>query len=923
MRIIPLGGDIRLLARVMSLARGYWLLILVFFLVSLLATPLTLLSPIPLAIVANALVGKEALPGLLSTIAPDALESSETRLIALAAVLFVLVALLRQTQELARMLLYTFIGERLTLRFRSRLFAQVQRMSLTYHDNQGTADSVYRIQYDATAIQSLAIEGVIPFATSSITLVAMLYVIFAIDSELAIAALAAAPVMLVLTRIYQTRLRKRARSVKRLESSAMEIIQEVLGSLRVVKAFGQEEREGERFYGRAEDGVQSRVGLSAMEGLFGLLIGVTTAVVGAIVLYIGALHVQSGVLTLGELLLVMGYLSQLYEPLKSASKRVGKMQSSLASAERAFDLLDQAPDVQERLGARPLKRARGEIKFRGVSFGYNSDTRVLHDIWCQLQPGQRLGVYGVTGAGKTTLISLLTRLYDPNEGEILLDGVDIREYKVADLRDQFAVVLQEPVLFSTTIAENIAYARPGATLEEVVEAATAANAHDFISSLPDGYDTIVGERGMRLSGGERQRVGLARAFLKDAPILVLDEPTSAVDHQAEAAILAAMRRLMAGRTTIMIAHRLSTLARCDRWLELLPGGKTRVTSGPPPGTSRRGARRPAALEPHHPAARAWSQLGRNLSDIRAVVPVERRRESSVNLRKSPVYRLEGAGERGSDVIAKKCRRDDGLLESTVYERVLTRLSVPYPRLLGMGGDDDEAFCWLFLEDAGNEVYSPLLPKHRVTAGRWLGALHASTTSLPSDVPLPDRGPAHYLRHLQLARDTILENLNNPALDRRQRHQLRGIILTCDFVESNWTSVDEFCRDMPTTLVHGDFVGKNVRMRSGATGIEVLPFDWEHAGRGVPAVDLAQAAFSSTTFLANPDLADYWITTQWTDVGYEAVRRLATYGTVFRCLAALHWESYRLPYEWVEWPVKNMVKYEAELSEAVKSAGWSA
>jgi len=593
MRLIPRGGDIGLLVRVMLLARAYWPLIFVFFLVSILAMPLTLLAPVPLAIVADALVGNEALPGLLSPLVPAKVESSETGLIALAAILFVLVTLLRQTQELSRMLLYTFIGERLTLDFRTRLFGQVQRLSLAYHDSQGTADSVYRIQYDAMAIQNLAIEGVIPFVASSVTLVAMLYVIFAIDWQLAIAALAAAPVMLVLTRTYQTRLRRQARSVKRLESSAMEVIQEVLGSLRVVKAFGQEQREEERFYARAEDGVQSRVGLSVMEGFFGLLIGMTTAVAGAIVLYVGALHVQSGVLTLGELLLVMAYLSQLYDPLKSASKRIGKMQSSLASAERAFQLLDLAPDVEERPDASPLERATGKIRFCDVSFGYNADARVLSDVSFKLRPRQRLGVYGVTGAGKTTLISLLTRLYDPSEGEILLDDIDIRDYKVADLRNQFAVVLQEPVLFSTTIAENIAYARPGATIEEVVEAAIAANAHDFIESLPDAYDTIVGERGMRLSGGERQRVALARAFLKDAPILVLDEPTSSVDHRTEAAIIASMERLMAGRTTIMIAHRLTTLDECDRWLELLPGGKTRVTSDPPSGAWRH-AEEPAA-----------------------------------------------------------------------------------------------------------------------------------------------------------------------------------------------------------------------------------------------------------------------------------------------------------------------------------------
>lgn len=320
----------------------------------------------------------------------------------------------------------------------------------------------------------------------------------------------------------------------------------------------------------------------------------------------------------------------------------------------------------------------------------------------------------------------------------------------------------------------------------------------------------------------------------------------------------------------------------------------------------------------HPAARAWARISVGLSNLRAVVPVERRQ---VSLRKSSVYRLEGVGESGAAVIAKKCRRQYGLLERTIYELVLPNLSVSYPRFLGMAGDDDEISCWLFIEDAGNEAYSPLHSTHRTMAGRWLGALHASTTSLPPDVPLPDRGPGHYLRHLRSARDTIRENLNNPALDREQRRQLRRIISKCEFVEHEWRRIEQFCRGMPETLVHGDFVGKNVRVRSGSTGIEILPFDWEHAGRGIPAVDLAQAAFSSTTFLANPDLDAYWATVQWTRLGFEAVQRLAVYGTIFRCLAALHWESLRLAYEWVEWPVKNMTLYEAELAKAVQAAGW--
>ena len=319
----------------------------------------------------------------------------------------------------------------------------------------------------------------------------------------------------------------------------------------------------------------------------------------------------------------------------------------------------------------------------------------------------------------------------------------------------------------------------------------------------------------------------------------------------------------------------------------------------------------------HPAARAWTQVGGGMSDLRSVVLLDR---LNVNLRKSAVYRLEGVGESGAAVIAKKCGREPALLERTIYELVLPNLSVPYPRFLGMASDEDGMSCWLFTEDAGNEAYSPLDPKHRARAGRWLGALHASTISLPSNVCLPERGPVQYLGHLRSARDAIRDNLKNPVLDEEQRRQLKQIVSTCEFVDQEWHRIDQLCGEMPQTLVHGDFVGKNVRVRNGRTELELLPFDWEHAGRGVPAVDLAQA-FSSTTFLANPDLDDYCATVKWSALGFEAVRRLAFYGTIFRCLAALDWESHRLAYEWVEWPVKNMALYGAELDRAVQAAGW--
>ena len=570
-------GDVALYRRLLHQARPYWPHFLALFAMGLLASLIALLNPVPLKIVVDSVLGGRPLPSFLHALLPGAATRSPAATLLVAIGLLVAVAALGQLQALTSTLLRTYVGERLVLEFRARLVQQVQRLSLSYHDSRGTADSLYRIQHDAPAIQNIMVDGVIPFVAASVTLVTMIVVTARLDWELALVALGVTPALLLLSRVYRSHLRTQSRYVKKLETAALAVVHETLGALRVVKAFGQEGRETDRFIRRSSEGMAARIHLAFLEGRFGLLVGLTTAGGVAAVLLIGVRHVRSGTLTLGELLMVLSYLGQLYDPLKTISRKAAALQSYLASAERVFALLDERPDVPERPHARPLGRAVGAVEFRDVCFAYDADHPVLHVVSFDVPPGARVAVAGTTGAGKTTLVSLLTRFYDPTGGAILLDGVDLRDYRLADLRDQFAIVLQEPVLFSTSIAENIAYARPGAGELEIVQAARAAGAHDFIIRLPRGYATPVGERGMQLSGGERQRVALARAFLKDAPLLILDEPTSSVDVKTEAVILDAMDRLMRGRTAFLITHRASALVGCDVRLQLERGRLVEAT----------------------------------------------------------------------------------------------------------------------------------------------------------------------------------------------------------------------------------------------------------------------------------------------------------------------------------------------------------
>jgi ATP-binding cassette subfamily B protein len=547
--------------RVLLEARRYWPHLVAMLCLSLLSTPLALLQPVPLKLAIDSVIGSQPMPAYV----PGGGMAG-------VALMVVAIALLVQLRNLASSVLRTSTGQRFLLDFRARLFDHAQRLSLAYHDARGTSDSTYRIQYDASAVKTLATTGVIPFVSSTVKLVTMIAVTAAIDPWLAAVALVIAPALFVTMRLASHRLRAGWHHVKRLDSTLMGMVSEVLGGVRVVKVFGREAHERDRYAEHADVKARARIRLAVLENGVSLSIAMVVAAGTAAVLWVGAVGVQDGRLTVGELTLVMAYLTQLYAPLERISEEIGEVQSALAGAERAFALLDQAPDVVERPGALAIGRSRGELELVDVSFGYGTGPLVLDGLNLRVPAGSTVGLVGATGAGKTTLIGLALRLYDPVAGAVVLDGHDVRDLRVADLRAQFAVVPQDAVLFSASIAENIAYARPDAGDGEIVAAARAAHAHDFIAELPEDYATLVGERGMRLSGGERQRIALARAILRDAPILVLDEPTSAVDLRTEVSMVEGMRAATRGRTTLVIAHRPSTLVHCDMVVEVADGG---------------------------------------------------------------------------------------------------------------------------------------------------------------------------------------------------------------------------------------------------------------------------------------------------------------------------------------------------------------
>jgi ABC-type multidrug transport system fused ATPase/permease subunit len=535
---------------------------------TILAAALGLLEPWPLAVILNEVLQQEHATGLVAAVFGED-PTVWVVLVSMVAARF-LIIVAGNGFTVWNHFLGSRMEQNMILDLRSDLFAHVQKLSLTFHDRRQTGALMSQINLQAAAVGNV-IMVIPPLVEAGLTLIGMFVIAFLIDWQIAVLAMIVLPFLVWSFGLYGKRIVPRLQRVQRLEWESLSIVNEAMAMMRVIVSFGREDYEHRRFREQGQTAVDERVKLTVGQSLYTLGVQTITAAGVSAVMGLGAWHVIEGKISIGELVVLITYITSVYQPLEQISTTVGMVHEQLVQFDSSLKLLDTEPEVVERKDAVELERARGQVTARGVAFSYPGRQETLGGISFDAKPGERVAIVGHTGAGKSTLMSLLIRFYDPSSGRIEIDGVDLRDLKLHSLRDQISVVLQEPLLFSGTIAENIRYGRLEAGREEIEGAARAANAHDFISNLPDGYETELGEGGAQISGGERQRICVARAFLKDAPILILDEPTSSIDSRTEGVILDSLDDLMEGRTSFMVAHRLSTVRHADQILVLGQG----------------------------------------------------------------------------------------------------------------------------------------------------------------------------------------------------------------------------------------------------------------------------------------------------------------------------------------------------------------
>ncbi|MGH8045774.1 MAG: ABC transporter ATP-binding protein [Chthoniobacterales bacterium] len=501
-------------------------------------------------------------------------------------VAFVVIKLLWGLLNLASNYVFIRVGLQAMLKLRTEIYSCLQALPLRFHDARRSADSSFRVAYDSQSIQTIYNKGFATILQALVMLIGALAIMLAMSWKLTLASLAVMPFVYFAIRHYAERIRSQTTAMRETESEVLAVAQEGLSSIRLVHAFGREKFEVRQFLHSASRSLEANLRFNITSVISALVIGTLMAVATALMYYVASGQVLAGTLKVGDLWLFSAYLLMLYQPIEQLCYTAWSMEGAAAGMVRCFDVLDRESETRDEPGAKDLPPAKGGIEYRGVAFGYTPERKILKDINLRIEPGETVAFVGGTGAGKSTLLSLLLRFYEPNSGQVFVDGHDTHHVTKKSLRAQIGMVLQDTLLFSTSVRENIAYGRPDATEAEIIEAAKKAQAYDFIMEMPQGFDAMVGERGGHLSVGQRQRIGIARAFLKDAPILVLDEPTSALDPTTESAIMIIIEELMRGRTTLIVTHRIATVHQIGR-IAVLKNGEI-VEFGPGPELLRKG-----------------------------------------------------------------------------------------------------------------------------------------------------------------------------------------------------------------------------------------------------------------------------------------------------------------------------------------------
>ncbi len=492
----------------------------------------------------------------------QAVGQDRMRILATATGTILLLAVVRGVFYYFQSVLTGRVGQEVVLKIRRRLFAHLQRLSLRFHDQSSTGDLLTRLTGDVNNLRELLVSSLLSLVSETIVVVGFLAMMFVMDWRLALVAVVTIPVIFTLVSVYSRRIRQAAREQRRREGDLAALAHQTLSGIHVVQMFAREREENEKLRVLNKRSLRAGLKTTRLEARLNQGVELSVALGMALTLWFGTTQVIAGRLTPGELIVFVAYMQSFYRPLRRISRVTERASKASSCVDRITEVLDREPDVRD--GHQPAPAFRGEIRLGGVGFAYADGTPVLHDIDLTIAPGQTVALVGPSGAGKSTILSLVSRLYDPAEGTVRIDGHDVRMLTLESLRDQISVVPQDGMLFSGTIRENIVYGKPDATDAETVAAARAANIHDFIQTLPEAYDSIVSERGVSLSGGQRQRLAIARAMVKDAPIVLLDEPTTGLDAQAEELVMEALDRLLSGRTAIVIAHRLATIRRADR-----------------------------------------------------------------------------------------------------------------------------------------------------------------------------------------------------------------------------------------------------------------------------------------------------------------------------------------------------------------------